>query len=238
LVIGAAAEGGGPMTVAVAVACAGLGAALGPFLATLVQRVPRKEPVLGGDGSVASARLRTLISAAVALLFGASGLRFGADWALPAYLVLAASLLVVSVIDLEHYVIPNRIIYPTLGLSLPVLTIAAALDHRWDDLLHALVGGAAAWTVLLLVHLVSPRGMGFGDVRLAFVLGLHLGWLGYGHVVLGLFLGFLLGSVAGIALLVLRRRSRKEAIPFGPFLAAGGMLAVLVGEPLIRWYNG
>ena len=226
------------MTIAVAVACAGLGAALGPFLATLVARVPRKEPVFGGDATEPSDTARTAMSVGAAVLCGGVGLRFGATWALPAYVVLGASLLVVSVIDLEHYVIPNRIVYPTLALSLPLLLLAAAVGGKWDDLLHALVGGAAAWAVLLLVHLISPRGMGFGDVRLAFVLGVHLGWLGYGHVVLGLFLGFVLGSVAGIALVVVRRRTRQEAIPFGPFLAAGGMLAVLFGEPMIRWYNG
>jgi leader peptidase (prepilin peptidase)/N-methyltransferase len=103
---------------------------------------------------------------------------------------------------------------------------------------HALVGGGGAWLLLLLVHLVSPRGMGFGDVRLAFVLGLFLGWLGYSHVVLGLFAGFLLGSVAGIVLVVGRRRSRKDAIPFGPFLAAGALLAVLAGTPVLHWYRG
>jgi len=156
---------------------------------------------------------------------------------LPAYLVLAASLLVVSIIDLEHYVIPNRVVYPTIALALPLLAGAAALEHGWDRLTHALIGGAVAWTLLLLVHLISPRGMGFGDVRLSFILGLYLGWLGAGHVALGLFLGFLLGSVAGIALVIVRRRSRKEAIPFGPFLAAGAMAAVLVGDPLLRWYN-
>lgn len=226
------------MTIAVAVACAGLGAALGPFLATLVARVPRKEPVFGDGATQPPDSTRRAMSVGAALLCGAVALRFGASWALPAYVVLAVSLLVVSVIDLEHYVIPNRIVYPTLALSIPLLTLAAAIGGKWGDLAHAVIGGAAAWAVLLVVHLVSPRGMGFGDVRLAFVLGLHLGWLGYGHVVLGLFLGFMLGSVAGIALLIVRRRSRKEAIPFGPFLAAGGMLAVLFGEPMIRWYNG
>jgi leader peptidase (prepilin peptidase)/N-methyltransferase len=143
----------------------------------------------------------------------------------------------VSVIDLEHYVIPNRVVYPTIALALPLLAGAAALEHDWARFAHALIGGAVAWTLLLLVHLISPRGMGFGDVRLSFILGLYLGWLGAGHVALGLFLGFFLGSVAGIALIAIRRRSRKEAIPFGPFLAAGAMLAVLVGEPLLRWYN-
>jgi leader peptidase (prepilin peptidase) / N-methyltransferase len=225
------------MTVAIAIACAGLGVALGPLLATVIERVPRKEPLRDAAASAVPRRLRVVVSVADATLFGAVGVRFSGDWALPAYLVLAASLLVVSVIDLEHYVIPNRVVYPTIALALPLLAGAAALEHSWDRLAHALIGGAVAWTLLLLVHLISPRGMGFGDVRLSFILGLYLGWLGAGHVALGLFLGFLLGSVAGIALVIVRRRSRKEAIPFGPFLAAGAMAAVLVGDPLLRWYN-
>jgi leader peptidase (prepilin peptidase)/N-methyltransferase len=210
---------------------------LGPLLATLIERVPRKEPVRGEGASQVPPRLRIVVSVATAALFGAVGVRFAGDWALPAYLVLAASLLVVSIIDLEHYVIPNRVVYPTIALALPLLAGAAALEHDWARFTHALIGGAVAWTLLLLVHLISPRGMGFGDVRLSFILGLYLGWLGAGHVALGMFLGFFLGSIAGIALVIVRRRSRKEAIPFGPFLAAGAMLAVLVGEPLLRWYN-
>jgi leader peptidase (prepilin peptidase)/N-methyltransferase len=225
------------MTVAVAIACAGLGVALGPLLATLIERVPRKEPLRGEAARPVPPRLRVVVSVAAAALFAAAGVRFAGDWALPAYLVLAASLLVVSIIDLEHYLIPNRVVYPTIALALPLLAGAAALEHSWDRLEHALIGGAAAWALLLVVHLISPRGMGFGDVRLSFVLGLYLGWLGADHVALGLFLGFLLGSVAGIALVVVRRRSRKEAIPFGPFLAAGAMVAVLVGDPLLRWYS-
>src|SRR4051812_39655068 len=106
------------MTVAVALACAGLGAALGPLLARLIERVPRKEAVRGDAGGEVSQRLRIVTSVAAAALSGAVGLRFAGDWALPAYLVLGLSLLVVSVIDLEHYVIPNRVVYPTIGLAL------------------------------------------------------------------------------------------------------------------------
>jgi leader peptidase (prepilin peptidase)/N-methyltransferase len=222
-----------PVRALAAIVCAALGALSGPLLATVIDRVPGKEPLRGADARPVPQRLRIVAAA----LLGAVGVRFAGDWVLPAYLVLAASLLVVSVIDLEHYVIPNRVVYPTIALALPLLAGAAALEHDWPRFVHALLGGAAAWTLLLLVHLISPRGMGFGDVRLSFILGLYLGWLGAGHVALGLFLGFFLGSVAGIALVIVRRRSRKEAIPFGPFLAAGAMVAVLVGTPLLRWYN-
>ncbi len=79
--------------------------------------------------------------------------------------------------------------------------------------------------------------MGFGDVKLSFVLGVALGWLGWGYVFLGLFLGFLYGAVIGMALIALRIRSRKDHVPFGPFLAAGTITAVLIGEALLDAYK-
>jgi leader peptidase (prepilin peptidase)/N-methyltransferase len=100
------------------------------------------------------------------------------------------------------------------------------------------IGAAAAWFALLVIHLISPGGMGFGDVRLSFLLGLFLGWLSYGHVVTGLFLGFLLGAVVGLLLVAVRLRSRTDHVPFGPFLAAGTALAILVGDPLVRLWLG
>lgn len=179
-----------------------------------------------------------LVEVATAGLFAAAALRFGADAALPAYLVFFASLLAISVIDFEHKIIPNRIVYPTIVTCLPLLAMAALLDGDAQSLGRALLGGAAAWALLLLVHLVSPAGMGFGDVRLAFVLGLMLGWLSLSHVVVGVFLGFALGALIGLGLVVVAGRSRKDAVPFGPFLAAGATLAVLAGQPLIDWWLG
>jgi leader peptidase (prepilin peptidase)/N-methyltransferase len=178
------------------------------------------------------------VEVATAALFAAAVLRFGADTALPAYLVFFASLLAISVIDFEHKIIPNRIVYPTIFVCLPLLALAALVDGDAPRLGRAVIGGAAAWTLLLLVHLVSPAGMGFGDVRLSFVLGLMLGWLSLGHVVAGLFLGFVLGAVVGLGLVIVAGRSRKDAVPFGPFLAGGAALAVLVGRPLIDWWLG
>ena len=178
------------------------------------------------------------VEGSTAVLFAAAALRFGVDAALPAYLAFFASLLAVSVIDLEHKIIPNRIVYPTIAVCLPLLALAALVDGDGGRLVRALLGAALAWAVLLLVHLVSPAGMGFGDVRLAFVLGLMLGWLSLSHVVAGLFLGFALGAVVGLGLVIVAGRSRKDAVPFGPFLAGGAILAVLVGRPLIDWWLG
>jgi leader peptidase (prepilin peptidase)/N-methyltransferase len=222
--------------------CAAVGLAAGPFLNRVIDRVPRREPVWAGglDGLRLwpASRVEAFVDVATAALFAGGGLRLGWSWALPAYLVFFGALVAVSVIDLRHYLIPNRVVYPALAVSLPLLVVASAAGHSWDRLFDALLGAAAAWALLLLVHVVSPRGMGFGDVRLAFVLGLFLGWLGLDRVVLGLFLGFLLGAVAGVGLILLRRRTRKDSIPFGPFLALGALIAVLAGDPLIRWYLG
>jgi leader peptidase (prepilin peptidase)/N-methyltransferase len=257
-------------TVLLGILCGVVGLCIGSFLNVVVHRVPRKESVIRPRSHCPSCgivlanrdnvpvvswlRLRgrcrscegaisiryPLVELGTATLFVAGALRFGADWALPAYLVFFASLLAISVIDLEHYIIPNRIVYPTIFLSVPLLAVAALAQDDWTDFGHALLGGTSAFLLLLLVHLASPRGMGFGDVRLSFILGLFLGWLDpwVGHVFLGLFLGFLLGSVTGLVLIAIRRRGRKDHIPFGPFLAAGAMLTVLFGNPIIDWYLG
>jgi len=91
--------------------------------------------------------------------------------------------------------------------------------------------------VLLAIHVAVPRGMGFGDVRLAGVIGMMLGWLGLRYLFLGLFLAFLLASVIGVALIAARLRSRKDAVPFGPFMALGAVLAVLWGRAILSVYT-
>ncbi|HEX2192495.1 MAG TPA: A24 family peptidase [Acidimicrobiales bacterium] len=177
-----------------------------------------------------------VVEVACAGLLAAAALRLGVDAALPAFLVFFACLLVVSVIDLEYSIIPNRIVYPTIFVSVPLLAVAALVEDDLGRLVTALAGAAIAFAVLFVVHLLSPASMGFGDVRLTFILGLFLGWLSLSHVVVGLFLGFLLGAVVGVGLVLTRRRGRKDSVPFGPFLAGGAALAVLFGRPLINWW--
>jgi leader peptidase (prepilin peptidase)/N-methyltransferase len=115
--------------------------------------------------------------------------------------------------------------------------LAAAIDDRWGDLGRAVLGGLIAFAALLLLNLLNPRYMGMGDVKLAFVLGLHLGWISLGRVPVGLFLGFLLGAVGGLLLIATGIRSRKDHIPFAPFLSAGALLAVFFGGTLLDWYG-
>jgi leader peptidase (prepilin peptidase)/N-methyltransferase len=256
------------VTALVAVGCGVLGLLVGSFLNVVIHRVPRKESVVRprsrcpGCGTTLAerdnvpvvswlllkGRCRTCaepisvrypaVEVLTAITFAALGVRFGADWALPAYLVLGAALLAVSAVDLELFLVPNRILVATLALGVPLLVLAAVLDGTGHDVAMAAAGAALGFGLLLVINLVVPRGMGMGDVKLAGVLGLWLGYLDLGHVFLGLFLGFLLGSLGGGLLIATGLRSRRDHIPFAPFLAAGAVLAILVGAPLLDWYGG
>jgi leader peptidase (prepilin peptidase)/N-methyltransferase len=213
--------------------------------------VPRRRPVLSpdddgldDDGPNAEAPVQSstarqvVVSLVCGALFGALAARFDDSWALPAYLVLAAALVTLAAIDLEHYILPNRIVYPLALTMIVMLAIASIGDDDLDAMTRGLVAGAIAFTVFFVLHMISPRSMGFGDVKLSFVLGLSLGWIGGGEVLVGLFLGFVYGAVVGIVLIVSRLRRRNEALPFGPFLAAGALTAILAGDAIITWYRG
>jgi leader peptidase (prepilin peptidase)/N-methyltransferase len=179
-----------------------------------------------------------LVEAACAGLWIAMGLRFGATWELPAYLVLVSALLALSLIDFDTFLLPNKIVYPLTVALVALLGLAAVLDDAGDDFVRALLGGLAAFGFFLVVHLIAPRGMGFGDVKLSFSLGVALGWISWGSVFVGLFLGFLLGAVIGVVLIATKVRSRRDHVPFGPFLAAGTVLGILFGQALLDLYLG
>jgi len=222
--------------------CAGGGLVAGWMLSIVVERVPAKRSIMERPFP----ELRTVVhrpdGIVMILTTGAvaagTGARFGDVWELPAFLVLAVALVALSVIDLRHFLLPNRIVFPLAVVTILLLTVAATANDDGDALLRALACGAGAFAAFTTMHLVSPRAMGFGDVKLAFVLGLALGWLGVGETLLGLFLGFVYGSVIGLALIATRIRSRKDHVPFGPFLAAGTLTAVFVGYAILDWYRG
>ncbi|MGH9039475.1 MAG: prepilin peptidase [Acidimicrobiia bacterium] len=219
---------------------AAAGLVAGCPLNAVIDQVSRKEPGrLAIRWQLPATPEARLVHLAGAALFAAAAVRFGWSPVLPAWLVLVAGLLAISVIDLEHYIVPNRILVPMTIAALPLLALGV-LDDEIDpaDLIRAVLAGAAGLTAMLALNLISPRGMGMGDVKMSFVLGLHLGVLGWGQVVLGFFSAFLLGAVVGLTLIALKIRGRKDAVPFGPFLAAGTVLAALWGDPILRWYSG
>ena len=173
---------------------------------------------------------RPLLVLASALACGAAGLRFGATRELIPALLLAFALVGISAIDLRYRIIPDRI---SLPLAVAGLVLAVAL--RASDLPELLLSAFAAGLFLLVAALLSPSGMGIGDVKLAFVLGLFVGR----SVVIAVILG-LVGPVVPMLVLLPRygTRVRKLHLALGPFLALGGMVALLWGEDIISWYTG
>jgi leader peptidase (prepilin peptidase)/N-methyltransferase len=173
---------------------------------------------------------RTVVMLVSAIACGAAGWRFGATRELIPGLVLAFALVGISSIDLRYRIIPDRI---TLPLAVAGLVLAAAL--RPSDLPELLLAAFAAGFFLLVAALLSPSGMGMGDVKLAFVLGLFVGR----SVVIAVIIG-LIGPVVPMILLLPRygTRVRKLHLALGPFLALGGMVALLFGEDIISWYTG
>jgi leader peptidase (prepilin peptidase)/N-methyltransferase len=226
---------------ATVVGCVLVGLAVGAYLPGVVARVPAGEPVLvGGLGPRErwSARRGVTIALVTAAIFGLLAARFGPAAELPAYLSLGAAGVALAVIDLDCHRLPNSLTVPSYAIGISLLGVAALSRRDGGALLRAIAAMAVLFAVFYLLALLHPRGMGFGDVKLAGVLGLYLGWLGWAHVLLGAFLAFLLSAVSGLALIATGRATLKSALPFGPFLLAGALIAVLWGDPLADWYAG
>lgn len=167
-------------------------------------------------------------------LFVAAALEFDRVWVAVMVAPFLGLMFALSVIDIRHRIIPNRIVYPSL-IAFPVLIGAAALAEGGVRPLDALIGFLAYGVGLLIVALVSPRGMGMGDVKLAALIGLVLGALGLRYVGVAAGAGILLGGVAGIGALI-AGFGRKQALPFGPFLAAGAVISAFFAPQISSTY--
>jgi len=162
--------------------------------------------------------------------------RAGLGAAVPAYLALAFACVALTVIDLDVRLLPDRITLPTFAV-VGVLLLAASLAlGDLGRMGRALLAALVALLFFYLLFLVYPAGMGFGDVKFAPTLGMALGWLSWPVLAVGFFLAFLLGGLVGVVAMVVLRMGRKAAIPFGPWMAAGALLGVLVGTPIANWY--
>jgi leader peptidase (prepilin peptidase) / N-methyltransferase len=243
--------------------CALLGLAIGSFLNVVIYRVPRKLSVVSPRSACPTcgtpiaerdnvpvlswillrAHCRTchspisarypLVEAGTGALFAGVAARAGFAWDLPAFLALFAGLLALSCIDVEHLLLPKRVVYPTSGIVAALLLLAAAATGHWHDLGVAALCGVAWLLVFFALNAISPRLLGFGDVRLAPLLGLSLGWLGVKYVILGFFAANLIGAVIGIALIATKQISRQQRIPYGIFLALGTAFAFFAGPELL-----
>lgn len=254
------------MTWLLAVWSAALGLVIGSFLNVVIWRVPRGESIVRPPSHCPSCghevrprdnvpvvswlllrgRCRDchapisarypLVELATGLVFVVLALRIGFEPELPAYLYLGAIGIALAMIDIDVKRLPNAIVLPSYPVVAVLLGTAAAVQGEWDTLLRAALAGLALYAFYFLLMLVYPRGMGFGDVKLAGILGAYLGWLGWGELVVGAFLAFLVGGVFGLALMLVGRAGRKSAIPFGPWMLLGALLGILWGGALADLY--
>ncbi|POH71017.1 prepilin peptidase [Cryobacterium zongtaii] len=170
--------------------------------------------------------------------FALAGSGVGFALAVVAYLYLAAVSVALALIDLDTHTLPDRIVLPSYVVGASLFGTSSVVTGDYESLLGACIGMGALWLFYLLLAVVYPGGMGFGDVKLAGVLGLFLGWLGWGPLVVGAFAAFLLGGTYAIVLVVTRRANRKSGIPFGPWMLAGAWVGIFGGQQLWTAYLG
>jgi len=178
-----------------------------------------------------------LVEVLTAAVFVVLGLRLADEPpAIPAFWWLGAVGVALALIDLETRKLPNVLTLPSYAVGIVGLGLAALTTEGLTPWLRALLGCAALYACYFALAFAYPAGMGFGDVKLAGVLGLYLGWLGWASVIVGAFAGFLLGGVVSIALVLAGRAGRKSAIPFGPFMLAGTLIGILAGQRIADGY--
>ena len=131
-----------------------------------------------------------------------------------------------DVLDLQHRLLPNRVVVPALGVAAALLLLAAAAEQDWAGLLRAGLGAVVLFAVFLVLALIAPSGLGMGDVKLAALLGLYLGWVGWDAVVLGAAGGFVVQAVVALCLLATWRIGLRGELPFGPAMLLGAAVAI------------
>jgi leader peptidase (prepilin peptidase)/N-methyltransferase len=243
-----------------------LGLVIGSFLNVVIYRVPREEsilfpgshcpacnsavkarhnvPVLGWvalRGKCASCRSPIsvrypLVEAGTGLLYVAVTLRFGLSVELPAYLFLAATGVTLAMIDFDIRRLPSSIVLPAYLVSALLLLPAGAADGAWWPAGRGIIGAVTLSAIYFTLALAYPGGVTFGDVKLAGLLGLYLGWLSWSAILVGAIGGLLLGGVGGTALNAMRSRDGSIALALGPCMVAAAGAALFLTTPLIGWY--
>jgi len=252
------------------------GAAVGSFLNVVADRVPEGKSIISPPSHCASCGIpisaidnipifsyiwlrgrcrncnasipqRLLwVEIGMALLFAFLFWHYNFSWELPLALVFSCVFIVLLLIDLEHGILPNKIVYPSMVVALAAASLGSIFSFRPDYLitmvshlwiLNALIGGVVGFVLWLLPALVyrwfgRTEGMGWGDIKLAALMGFVTG---FPLVIVALFISVIVGGITAAILLLLKVRGRKDAIPFGPFLSVGAMATLFWGSSLILW---
>jgi leader peptidase (prepilin peptidase)/N-methyltransferase len=197
---------------------------VGPRLARVAVRMATGDDA-ARPSSVRTAVMTALLAGSLAGAAELTGMRpatLALVWAAGAGIVLAA-------VDLATHRLPDRVTYPAYAVCATALLVDAAVLDSWGALVRALTAGAAAFLLAAAACALAPEGLGFGDVKLLGLLGLVLGWFGWGVLMAGVFLGLLTGALVSVVLLATRRAGRRTALPFGPPLLVGAVLALVLG---------
>jgi len=158
--------------------------------------------------------------------------KFGWKPILGVTIVYSAVLIAIAVIDLNHQLILNKLTYPFLLIALVVNFFVPNL-YSWHNVLFGLLGGAVGLLILFVPALIYRKGMGLGDVKMAALIGLMTG---FPNVIVAVFGGIILGGIVAIILLLFKKKSRKEGIPFGPYLSLATIITFFYGSNIIHWY--
>lgn len=239
------------------------GLLIGSFLTVVVDRVPQGKSIVQPGSSCGTCGMRLgvrdlvpvfswlalrgrcrqchsdigveplVLELSTALLFGLMAWHFGWSWELPAYCVLMAGLVALTWIDLRTKRLPREITYSTAAIMVPLLCVAALAADEARRVWMMALGAAIALALMSAIYFASRGGMGDGDVRLAPLLGAALGYHNPGLAPVGLFFGFFAGALVGIVVMVVTHGDRRTAVPFGPFLALGTVVALFHGQAYI-----
>ncbi|HKE74044.1 MAG TPA: A24 family peptidase [Acidimicrobiales bacterium] len=207
--------------------CAAAGGAIGLRLRPVVDRVTAER----SPGPAPAGRHSRLVGPVTAALFGATAWGLGWGWSLPAYLALAAFVVVLTFVDLATRTLPRRMVWATGATGVGLLAGAAVAAGQPGRIVLAAAGAAVAFVLLHALHVLARGGFGYGDVRLGAVLGWYLGWQSVSLAMTGLLAGFVVGAATGVVLLAAGRAGRRTEVPFGPALAAGAFLVLLAAGP-------
>ncbi|UOY03081.1 prepilin peptidase [Blastococcus sp. PRF04-17] len=205
------------------------GMAVGYVVNRAAGRFPWDEPA-----SARYAAPSPVVELVTALLFFLAVARFGLSWELPAYLFLAAVGVLLAAIDLRHRLLPNRVVVPSIGIGAGLLALAAAVEQDGPALLRAVLGAVVLFALFLVLALIAPSGLGMGDVKLAALLGLFLGWVGWQAVFVAAAASFVVQAVLALVLLATRRIGLKGQLPFGPAMLLATVLALGWSAPSLH----
>jgi leader peptidase (prepilin peptidase)/N-methyltransferase len=234
------------MDTVVVIAAAAVGVLIGPWLTEVVERAPRRErvPVRLRPAAISvleqdRRRPRDLAVRVLApLVLALAALRWGASIVVLPYMVLYAALLVLSAIDIEHHRLPDNVVFPTFAITATLILGISTVLEGPGRAVPALVGAGVYFLLLALPWFIYPKGLGFGDVKLAAVLGLHLGWIyaglieGVALILYSLVVACGIGVAIGVGVAI-ARRTRSE-FPFGPALAIGCVVMITFSDVVVR----